>query len=221
MISDIKLGYSCNSDCVHCVIAANREQLRRASLPVDLKTEECLQLIRQAHEAGASKVVLTGGEPTIRKDFPQLLRACHRMDLAAEIQTNGRKLEDSSFCDELEIVRRDCFNVALHGPSASIHDSVTRRHGSYADTVRAFSNLATRPCTTVGKVVISRLNAPHLLETLSCLHQMNVRRCNFAFPHAQGYSDATFDQVVPRYSDLRETFHVFVSRVQKAVNIGL
>ena len=26
MISDIKLGYSCNDDCVHCVIAANRDR---------------------------------------------------------------------------------------------------------------------------------------------------------------------------------------------------
>ena len=54
MISDIKLGYSCNNDCVHCVIAGNREQLRRRRLPINLKTDECLRLVSQAHAAGAT-----------------------------------------------------------------------------------------------------------------------------------------------------------------------
>ena len=214
MISDIKLGYSCNNDCVHCVIAGNREQLRRRRLPINLKTDECLRSVSQAHAAGATRVVLTGGEPTIRKDFPEILQSCHQMGLTVEIQTNGRMLGDPSFCDDLEILQHDSFSVAVHGPSASIHDAITRRPGSYADTMRALSNLATRSWTAAGKVVISSLNAQYLLDTLTCLHRMKVRNCNFAFPHAQGFTKETFNRVVPRYSDLREVFHQLLDESQ-------
>jgi MoaA/NifB/PqqE/SkfB family radical SAM enzyme len=180
-----------------------------------LKTDECFRLISQAAGAGATRVVLTGGEPTIRKDFPQLLHYCHRMGLTVEIQTNGRRLRDSSYCGDLEILKLDSFSVAIHGPNASIHDEITRRPESYADTRRALSNLATRSWTAVGKVVISRLNAQHLLDTLNCLHRMNVRSCNFAFPHYQGVSTEMFNRVVPRYSDLREVFLKLLDESQR------
>jgi MoaA/NifB/PqqE/SkfB family radical SAM enzyme len=214
MICDIKVGYSCNNACVHCVIAANKEDLQMNNIPIDLKTDECLNLISQAHSSGARKVVLTGGEPTIRKDFSELLVACHKLGLAVAIQTNGRLLGETSLCDDLDIWKQDTFVIALHGPNADIHDAITRRPGSFSATMHALSLLRERQYSTVGKVVISRLNAPYLLEILNCFHRMDVRIINFAFPHALGFDSDTFDLVVPRYSDLREVFYQLIDESQ-------
>jgi MoaA/NifB/PqqE/SkfB family radical SAM enzyme len=200
---DIKVGYSCNNNCVHCVIADNRSALRRAGRAVDLDTPQCLALIRQAADDGYQGVVLTGGEPTIRADFLQLLRACAASDLAAEVQTNGRAFASPALCDEIDFSGPTRFTVAVHGPDAAVHDAISRRPGSFAQTQRGLGNLRARGAVVSGKVVISRVNQGSLVGIVRLLARIGVQRCNMAFPHGLGNARRQFIRVVPRFRELQ------------------
>ena len=70
---DLKVGYSCNNRCKHCVIEDSKDKLVSQNTTVDLSTDECLKQIEFAFEKGAQYIVLTGGEVTIRKDFKMLI----------------------------------------------------------------------------------------------------------------------------------------------------
>ena len=45
---DLKVGYSCNNKCKHCVIDDSKDRLVERKKSIDLSTEECFSLINQA-----------------------------------------------------------------------------------------------------------------------------------------------------------------------------
>ena len=72
---DIKMGYSCNNDCIHCVIQDFKDACIASGRPVDLTTEEYEREMEESREKGCDFIVFTGGEPTMRKDLLYLLRS--------------------------------------------------------------------------------------------------------------------------------------------------
>jgi len=54
------------------------------------------------------------------------------------------------------------------------------------------------------KVVLSRLNAGHLVETIQLAATCGVSTTCFAFPHPMGNARLLFDKVVPTYSDIKQ-----------------
>lgn len=67
----ISLTDACNLRCVYCM-PENMQFMHRKSLMSD---EELLSLVRVAASLGVNKVRLTGGEPTIRPNLVELVRA--------------------------------------------------------------------------------------------------------------------------------------------------
>ena len=45
---DVKVGYSCNNRCKHCVIDDSKDKLIAQKEKIDLSTDECLSLIKNA-----------------------------------------------------------------------------------------------------------------------------------------------------------------------------
>jgi MoaA/NifB/PqqE/SkfB family radical SAM enzyme len=204
MFTDIKVGYSCNNRCVHCVVEPSRRDRQRNSQCLDSSTEEILAFIDEAWVRGSNFIVLTGGEVTIRKDFLQLVEYASNLGLQVAVQTNGRRLEALDREGAFEKMRAT-FTVAVHGPDENVHDLITRRAGSFAETIRGLRALCRHSMITVtGKLVISKLNQKELCATLEMLVGLGLRHFNVAFPHAERFTPDEFSRVVPRYRDLGE-----------------
>ena len=203
MTCDLKLGYSCNNDCIHCVITDNRDALQDRSLAIDLTSEEAAELLATYSEEGASRVVLTGGEPTMREDFIDLVRLAAGYGFAIGVQTNGRALASEVMCDELSSFEQASYTIALHGDNAATHDAITQRNGSFLQTVSGIQNLRHRHCWVVGKVVISQKNCAELTGILRLFSELQVDKVNFAYPHALGNARRNRHSLLPRYRDLK------------------
>lgn len=81
----------CNYRCVYCMPADGLSWLPRAEL---LRYEELARIVAVFQRLGVNRVRLTGGEPTVRKDFVDLVAALGQLgldDLA--MTTNGHTLE--------------------------------------------------------------------------------------------------------------------------------
>src|SRR6476619_4540059 len=61
----------CNFRCTYCMPAEGLEWLRRAEI---LTFEEIARLVRVLAAMGVDEVRLTGGEPLVRRDVPDLVR---------------------------------------------------------------------------------------------------------------------------------------------------
>lgn len=105
----------CNLKCEHCYLSAGE---RDAGAIDELKTEECFKTIDEMVQVNpASILVLTGGEPLLRKDLPQLARYASEKGMMVVVGTNGTLLTDEKV--------RDLKQNGVMGVSISV-DSLNR-----------------------------------------------------------------------------------------------
>lgn len=81
----------CNLACGHCYLDAVQ---RRREAPDELSTKEALRTVRQIAEAApGAMLVLTGGEPLLRRDLMSIVAEAAQCDLMPVIGTNGTLLD--------------------------------------------------------------------------------------------------------------------------------
>lgn len=80
----------CNLRCKMCYIRMTPEQM--APIGRERTAEQWLSLARTARDAGMTFLLLTGGEPTLRSDFPEIYEGLTQLGLSISINTNGTLL---------------------------------------------------------------------------------------------------------------------------------
>lgn len=98
----------CNFSCRMCYVHENAEPEK------ELTAEEWIALGQTARDAGMLFLLLTGGEPMLRKDFAQIYTSLRKLGLMISINTNGSLLTDELF----ELFQRyppTKINVSLYG----------------------------------------------------------------------------------------------------------
>ena len=218
--ADIKLGYTCNNRCIHCVIADQRDRALQLRGSTDRTTQEYVSELLDAKRRGLSDVIFTGGEPTIRKDLLQLMHKARTLGLRVHVQTNGRILAYRAMVEKAAPLQA-IWCVALHGPTAAVHDGIVGIPGAFDQTLRGLQNLREFKQHVLGKVVISKLNVPHLAEIVGLLASVGAEHVNLAFPHALGSAREHFDEVVPTYTDLAPELRRAVAAHASAIEISI
>lgn len=104
----------CNMQCKMCYVRLEKHQ-QEALHPL-LTTEQWLKIAQQAKEQGLLYLLLTGGEPFLRPDFPILLRELHQMGLILTVNTNGTLIDEPTLA-WLQKTPPTRLNVTLYGAS--------------------------------------------------------------------------------------------------------
>ena len=212
--TDIKIGYNCNNNCVHCVIADQREYCKKLRRPDNRSTQEYISEMMDSRSRGFDFIVFTGGEPTIRKDILFLLAYAKKLGFEISMQTNGRAFSYKEYARKF-VPFNISYAIALHGHTPEIHESITRVRGSFNQTVTGIKNLIELGSTNVvGKTVISSFNYRFLPQIADTFLEFGVKGMNFAFPHANGNAWKYFDAVVPTYTSIMPYIYETIHRVQ-------
>ena len=129
-----ELTYACNLACVHCLSSSGRRD------PRELSSAECRAVIDELERLQVFYVNIGGGEPTVRRDFWDLLDYATDHHVGVKFSTNGtritptvaRRLAGSDYVD---------VQISLDGATAAVNDAV-RGEGSYEAARGAMANLA-------------------------------------------------------------------------------
>lgn len=105
----------CPCSCYHC--SADRRPTTG-----EMKTGELKDVIWQCAEMMTGSIVLTGGEPMVRDDLPELVSHIERCDCAPQMFTSGYFL-DRETIKELSEAGLSVMFVSLDSPVAGEHDS--------------------------------------------------------------------------------------------------
>lgn len=112
---NFELTARCNFNCPMCYVHQTPEQIA-ASGRRELTAQQWLSIAREAKDMGMIFVLLTGGEPLVRKDFFEIYDGMKKMGLMISINSNGSMLRG-------EILQRFLqdppfrFNISLYGGS--------------------------------------------------------------------------------------------------------
>src|SRR6201991_2664867 len=81
-----ELTYACNLACVHCLSSSGRRD------PRELSTAECRAVIDELERMQVFYVNIGGGEPTVRKDFWELVEYATAHHVGVKFSTNGSRI---------------------------------------------------------------------------------------------------------------------------------
>lgn len=190
---DLKVGYSCNNYCKHCVIGD-----KRFFIP-DRTTEEIKEII-DAEKDEYNEVVFTGGEFTIRKDCLELMSCAADAGFNILVQTNGRRFAYGSFCDEFIAAgkgRLQTVTSALLSANADAHNYLTGTN-SYMQTSRGIYNLTSRGQSVSINTVVTKVNYRTFPDLARFLIRLGVSVYQYAFVHVLGSADKNIRSILPK-----------------------
>ena len=147
-----ELTYACNLACVHCLSSSGRRD------PRELSTAECKAVIDELERMQVFYVNIGGGEPTVRRDFWELVEYATAHHVGVKFSTNGSRIDAA----RAAWLRRSDYvdvQISLDGATAAVNDRV-RGPGSYATALRAMEHLAGTGFKL--SVVVTRENAGQL-----------------------------------------------------------
>ncbi len=122
----LELTRSCNLACSHC-----RASSKYGPYPDELTTSECFKLIDDIVSFSKPVIILTGGEPLLRKDIFEIISYGKKNGLVMVMAPNGTLLDDANIKKIIASgIKR--ISVSLDGPDALSHDSLRQVAGAFS-----------------------------------------------------------------------------------------
>ncbi|MDD5308257.1 MAG: radical SAM protein [Deltaproteobacteria bacterium] len=150
---------ACNARCVHCGSKAG------VARECELDTHEALALVRELAQAGCFSVTLSGGEPLLRSDWPELGAAIRESGMRLEMITNG--LAVTAQADAIAVAGFFAVTMSVDGPAA-IHDQLRGVPGGLDRLLQGAAGLKERgvrlgACTQVNRMNLGAMDEIHAL----------------------------------------------------------
>jgi len=148
----LDLTYRCNNDCRHCWL---RLSPGAAEGSAELTFDEVRRVVDEARAMGCREWSISGGEPMLRPDFPDIFEAVAGRSAWYTLNTNGTLITPQI---ARLLRRKGTILVALYGATAAVHDAVTRTPGSYEAMRRGLAYLREAGAAFSVQVVPMRTN---------------------------------------------------------------
>ncbi|MBN1434603.1 radical SAM protein [Candidatus Fermentibacterales bacterium] len=159
----------CNLSCPHCSVLSHGE------LPGELDLAGWRSVFESLAELRVLQVTVTGGEPLMREDFPELWRMLSRMPFRLYLNTNATLLSERSAEALAEsLPRLDCVMTSLDGPDSSTHDAI-RGDGAFSKAMSGTGRLRDLGVPFGFYCTVVTLNRDRLEETVELARQSGAR----------------------------------------------
>jgi MoaA/NifB/PqqE/SkfB family radical SAM enzyme/ubiquinone/menaquinone biosynthesis C-methylase UbiE len=164
---------SCNLTCGHCLVRSSPRG------EAGLSSDAWRSLIDQALAMGVDRFYITGGEPFVRSDMPELVRYITEAKRTELILLTNATLLAGSRAARLEGLNPELvkFQVSLDGATPQVNDPI-RGAGSFRATVEGLRELTRRGFA----VTVTTVATPANLEELPALTRL-ARDCGVRSQH--------------------------------------
>lgn len=172
----ISLTERCNLRCFYCM---PEEGIPLRDKKEFMSTEELLEIVNVFVSKGVKKIRLTGGEPTIRKDFPEIIKRLGELNIELALTTNGVIID--KYINELKEAKVRNINVSLDSLKEERFNNISRRN--YFTQIKSNIDLLIKEGFNVkiNVVVIKGVNDDELIDFVqfSRLNPVQVRFIEF------------------------------------------
>ena len=152
MDGSLDLTYRCNNTCRHCWLWLSTDSSHARE---ELSFTEIQRIVDEARCLGCQAWSISGGEPMLRPDFPDIFDYITRKSVTYSLNTNGTLITPQI---ARLLTRKGKKMVALYGATAEVHDRVTRAPGSFEATMRGFAYLKEAGAGFIVQIIPMRLN---------------------------------------------------------------
>ncbi len=183
----VRLSYDCNNHCVFCLDSLAHNGTMRSNL--DIKVQ-----IIEGRKKGATRLILSGGEPTMHPNFLDFVKFGTRAGYRRiQTVTNGRMFAYPEFLQQAAENGLHETTFSLHGHTAKLHDRLVGTPGAFEEEVRGLkAALASGRFIVNVDIVINKQNVQQLPEMLETFIAWGVREFDFlhVIPFGNAWTDA-------------------------------
>lgn len=163
--ASIELTERCNLSCVHCYI--NQPAGDCYAKTRELDTVQFKSVLDKMADHGTLFLLMTGGEPLIRKDFKELYLHAVKQGMLVTLFTNGT-LMTGEIADLLVDYPPFGIEITLYGATRETYESVTMIPGSYDRCLKGIEIILDRNLPLALKSMLLKENY-HELEGMRSL----------------------------------------------------
>lgn len=194
-----KLGYvpftcvweitmACNMQCRHCGSAAGQKR------EYELTTEQALDLCHQLAELGCKRVTLSGGEPLMRKDWPDIAKELIVRKITVNMISNGW-IMDTEKIGLAKDIGLSNIGISLDGVEHT-HDYIRNVNGSFQRSVVAFRTMADMNFPSAAITCINKLNLSELEAIYEALLELDVPQWQLQLAEPMGNMTAFHENMI-------------------------
>lgn len=166
----ISITEECPNRCQHCALPDSGHKLC-------LSPEAVRKVIDQVLDLGTTTVIFDGGEPTLYKELPDVVRYVDGRAVST-LFTSGAGFS-STLADTLKEAGLYAVNVSLDSPVAEEHDLMRGRSGVFEDAMRAAENALAAGLLVDLYVVLRRENVCHLQRFHDLAREVGAHELTF------------------------------------------
>lgn len=154
----ISITERCNLKCIYCMPEDCHFHSKMLSV------DEIVTIVKLFTQLGFKKVKITGGEPLVRKDVVEIVKAIKAIDKIEEVTmtTNGIYLE--RYLDDLIEAGLDAINISIDSLDEKMYQQLTQSNGAKQVYKMIIKASKTKLKVKVNCVPIKGKNHQHLLD---------------------------------------------------------
>ncbi len=190
----VRINFHCNQACAFCFVSTHLPPATDAAIEA---------VIRAAGQRG-SRIVLSGGEPTLNSRLTDWIRLATQVStLPVCLQTNAVRLDNAELCRAVVHAGvRQAF-VSLHGATPAVGDAVTDTPGTFVRTLVGLDNLYAHAVELVLNFVLCEANLhefPAFIRLVAARWPKALANYSFVAPSTDLVPKET--RLIPKYSDM-------------------
>jgi radical SAM protein with 4Fe4S-binding SPASM domain len=169
----------CNLNCRHCYMEAPDARYGQ------LHFEDMARLIDQFEEANVLEVVISGGEPFVRKDILDIFELLARKNIrVSEIYSNGLPITDAHLARIKEMGFLPMFQISFDG--VGCHDQMRGKAGVEQKVIDAITKLRNAGISVAVATSVDKVNIGRLPETYELLKRLDIQAWIVSAPVESG-----------------------------------
>ena len=191
-----ELTYRCNLQCPYCY-----NPLRLRDYADELSTQQWQSVLAQAAAAGVVQVHFSGGEPTLRRDLPDLVSAASGVELYTNLITQGTFLDDA-LLDRLLAAGLDHVQISIQAPQAEVADRIA---GTFVHEkkLEVLERVREREVALTLNCVLHRDNHDSIDEVIALAERLEIRRLELANVQFYGWAYRNRAALMPTREQVR------------------
>lgn len=186
----IKVGYICNNNCIFCWTDRFKDKVK-----VNSTTKEILKKIDFAQGIGVSTLILTGGEPTIRKDLFKICKYIKEKGFFLGLGSNGRIFSYEGVLERLIKENLTFLHISFLSNKKQIHNNITQTK-SFEQSTKGIKKAINYGLNPIINLVVQKQNMNYLKETIDFLIGLGVKIIRISLVEPAGKAKKNI-QVLP------------------------
>jgi AdoMet-dependent heme synthase len=190
------LTRKCNLKCSHCYINASPNELDG-----ELNPEESKRLIDQIAEVSRPLLILSGGEPLLRKDVYELIRYGTQKGLRMGLGSNGG-LIDAKAAHDLKEAGIKTVSISLDSHIPEQHDEFRGVTGAWEKAVAAIKSLRENGVLVQVNTTLTQQNYGQIDDIMTLAEDVGVENFHLFFLVPTGRGAKMADISPTMYEDM-------------------